>query len=100
MEEDRIEVQAAKLFLKAAAYIRKYGWQEEGMGEEGFPRCSMGALASACPDEEWGKDLSGLVYNALYEELNGLSLTQYNHKFQDGERVVQLYKRAAERVIA
>jgi hypothetical protein len=40
-----VETHAARIFLKAADYIRKYGWQKEGMGEYWAPRCSMGAFA-------------------------------------------------------
>src|SRR5947207_1596085 len=93
-----VESQAAQIFLKAAAYIRKYGWQKEGMGKHGQPRCSMGALASAYPQPKWDEDLSDLVYRALYQELSGASLTQFNYQFERGEKVAQLYELVAEKL--
>lgn len=98
MRSNRVEAQAANIFLKAAAYIRRYGWQKEGMGQHGQPRCSMGALASAYPQQRWDKYLASLMYQTLYEELDGLSLTQYNYKFKNGEKVAQLYERVAEKL--
>lgn len=94
------QVQAASIFFKAADYIRSYGWQEEGMNEHGKPRCSMGALDSAYPRISWNADLASLMYTALYNELDGLSLTQYNHKYQSGEKVAQLYEKVAEKLSA
>lgn len=94
-----VESQAAGIFLKAADYIRRYGWQKEGMGEDGAPRCSMGALESAGPPRsEWNEDLATLMYSALYAELNGLSLTQFNSQFSDGEKVAQLYEATARKL--
>jgi hypothetical protein len=98
MREWKMESQAARIFLRAAAYIRKYGWQKEGMSKHGQPRCSMGALASAHPQEEWDKNLAGLMYETLYEELAGMSLTQYNHEFKSGEKVARLYERTAKKL--
>jgi hypothetical protein len=98
MKQKRIEDQAAMVFLKAASYIRKYGWRKEGMSKHGQPRCSMGALASAHSRQQWNKNLSVLMYKALYEELSGLSLTQFNCKYQSGEKVAELYERVAEKL--
>jgi hypothetical protein len=95
MSKSQNAARAADIFLKAAAYIRRYGWQKEGMGEEGAPRCSMGALSSAYPKIAWEQSLAQLMYEALYKELRGLSLTQFNSKYQDGEEVAQLYERVA-----
>ena len=92
------EQRAAEIFLKAADYIRQYGWQKEGMGEYGRPRCSMGALDSALPRGQWDNKTARLTYKTLYKELDGLSLTQFNFKYQSGEKVAQLYERAARRL--
>jgi hypothetical protein len=92
--------QAASIFMKAADYIRQYGWQEEGMGEDGAPRCSMGALDSVQSRGSWDADLARLMYASLYEALNGQSLTSFNHHFQSGERVAQLYEQVAKRLRA
>lgn len=89
---------AATIFIRAAQYIRSHGWQVEGMAADGRPRCSMGALASAYPKQTWDKKLSRLMYSSLYKELNGISLTQFNHQFEDGERVAQLYERVATKL--
>lgn len=97
-KQEEIKVQAAKIFVKAADYIRKYGWQKTGMSAHGQPRCSMGALASAHPRHRWSKSLSNIMYQTLYEELGGLSLTQFNYKFESGEKVAQLYERVAKKL--
>lgn len=68
------------------------------MGEPGRPRCSMGALDSAHPQIEWDKNLADIMYTTLYEELDGKSLTQYNHEAGRGEAVAQLYDRVARRL--
>lgn len=99
MSEDKIKSQAASIFLKAAVYIRQYGWQKEGMSEHGRPRCSMGALASAYRQVEWDRQLSGLMYETLYDELDGVSLTQYNSRCNDGEKVAQLYEHVAAKLL-
>jgi hypothetical protein len=96
----QIDAKAAEIFQKAASYIRKYGWQVEGMGQHGRPRCSMGALDSAYPKIEWDKNLAGRMYEVLYKELSGLSLTQFNSKYQSGEKVAQLFERAAAKLNA
>lgn len=95
MKQDKITIEAATIFRKAAAYIRRYGWQVGGMGEDGAPRCSVGALDSAYPKVEWDKRLASVMYRTLYEELNGLSLTQFNSKYQSGEKVARLFEKAA-----
>lgn len=95
MTREGLKQEAAGILQRAAAYIRRYGWQEEGMGDYGAPRCSMGAIDSACPRGRWNDQVAELLYESLYCELDGLSLTQYNHKFQDGEKIAQLYERVA-----
>jgi hypothetical protein len=99
MIESKVNQQASGIFQEAAAYIRKFGWQKEGMGAHGLPRCSMGALDSAYPKVEWNKTLAGLMYESLYKELNGLSLTQFNSKFQSGEKVARLYEQVALKLL-
>lgn len=98
MKEAGLRSQAAEVFLRAAAYVRKYGWQRSGMGLHGQPRCSMGALASAHRERVWDRDLSALMYNELREELNGISLTQFNYRHNDGEKVAELYERTAAKL--
>jgi hypothetical protein len=98
MTQNKIESEAATIFRKAAAYIRRYGWQQEGMGEDGLPRCSMGALDSAYPNVEWDKQLASVMYERLYEELNGLSLTQFNSKYKSGEKVAYLFEKTAAKI--
>lgn len=96
----QVKAQAAVIFQKAAVYIRQYGWQVEGMGQYGGPRCSMGALDSAYPETEWDKNMADLMYKTLYEELKGLSLTQFNSIYQSGEKVARLYERVAVKLNA
>jgi hypothetical protein len=55
----------------------------------------MGALASAHPKTQWDNGLSRLMYQRLYKELNGISLTQFNYQYNNGEKVAQLYERVA-----
>ncbi len=98
MAETKAQTQAARIFLRAAEYIRNYGWQKEGMGEHGQPRCSVGALASSHKYQRWDKSLASSMYGSLCEELNGMSLTQYNTKFNNGEMVACLYERVAEKL--
>lgn len=98
MDDINIALQAADIFKKAADYIRYYGWQVTGMGYYGGPRCSMGALASAHPDEVWDGDLSDLMYQMLYGELDGIGLTEFNYKHKDGERVAQLFEQVATKL--
>jgi hypothetical protein len=95
MSDKEIRVKASFIFLKAAKYIRYYGWQVSGMSAHGKPRCSMGALASAHQKSKWDNSLSEIMYKTLYIELEGMSLTQFNYKFKDGEKVAQLYERTA-----
>ena len=92
---ERVILQAASIFEEAAAYIRRYGWQVTGMSRHGQPRCSMGALASAHFEETWDKNLAKFMYKELYKELHGISLTHFNYKFRDGEKVAQLYEKIA-----
>ena len=99
MNKSATATQAAAIFSSAAAYIRKYGWQEEGMSVHGKPRCSMGALESAYPERKWDKDLASIMYEALYRKLNGVSLTQYNRRVRSGEKVAMLYENVATSLI-
>jgi hypothetical protein len=95
MNQREVKKQAAQIFLDAAVYIRKYGWQVTGMGRHGQPRCSMGALASVWPEQTNDKNLSSLMYSTLYSELGGMTLTQFNYKFNDGKKVAHLYEQVA-----
>lgn len=90
---------AARIFMDAAAYIRTYGWQKTGMGIYGQPRCSMGALASAHREQKWDRNLSALMYRELKAELHGLSLTQFNYRYDDGEKVARLFESVAMRLL-
>lgn len=98
MSEEDIRYQAARILIDAATYIRTYGWQVSGMSQHGLPRCSMGALASANRDKVWDKSLAALMYETLYDELDGLSLTEFNHLHQNGETVIQLFEAVAARL--
>lgn len=98
MDNETTLALAANIYLRAATYIRTYGWQVEGMSADGLPRCSMGALASAYPKKEWDSRLSKIMYDTLYKELNGISLTEFNHKFKDGEKVAQLFEHVANKI--
>jgi len=94
-----VEARAAEIFLRAAAYIKKYGWQKEGMGEYGGPRCSMGALEAAGPPRtDWDDNLSKFMYEALSQELGSISLTRFNSKYMSGEKVAQLYEKVASKI--
>lgn len=55
----------------------------------------MGALASAHREKIWDKKLAELMYEELYEELGGLSLTDFNYLYNDGEKVACLFERVA-----
>lgn len=96
--DEALAFQASGIFGKAASYIRNYGWQVSGMGQHGKPRCSMGALASAHSDKIWDKNLSSLMYRELYKELDGLSLTEFNWKHNNGEKVAQLFEQVATKL--
>ncbi len=91
-----INQQASNIFRKAAMYIRTYGWQVTGMSKYGLPRCSMGALASAHNDVIWNKELAEFMYEKLYEELDGLTLTEFNYKYRSGEKVAELFDKVAK----
>lgn len=95
MAERYDRAKAAQIFLNAASYIRNYGWQVEGMSEDGKPRCSMGALESAYKKEKWESSLSSLMYETMYRQLNGITLTEFNHKVKDGLEVAKLFERTA-----
>lgn len=90
--------EAAAILFRAAEYIREYGWQVEGMASHGLPRCSMGALASAQPATKWDPRIAKLMYDTLYDELDGISLTTFNHLHQDGEKVIELFETVARRL--
>lgn len=95
MNEVNVE-QAARIFERAAAYIRKYGWQVSGMSSHGKPRCSMGALESASFTKKWDPTMAQLMYEQLYLQLNGLSLTEFNEKYRSGEKVARLFSQTAQ----
>ena len=95
MSDPKLRSQASSIFLKAAEYIRKYGWQVSGMSEDGKPRCSMGALESVHPVAKWDRRLASLMYQTLYKQLNGISLTQFNYQFRSGEKVAELFENTA-----
>lgn len=94
----KISAQAANIFTKAAKYIRTYGWQETGMSMHGQPRCSMGALESAYPAKKWNGKMAKLMYEALYEELKGVSLTEFNHQSSNGLEVAKLFESTAQSI--
>jgi hypothetical protein len=98
MDEVKTRLRAARIFLRAAAYIRTHGWRKEGMGTDGAPRCSMGALASAYRKQKWDEHLSRIMYKTLYQELDGLSLTQFNYQHNNGEKVAELFERVAAKL--
>lgn len=93
-----INAQAAAIFAKAAQYIRTYGWQETGMSSHGKPRCSMGALESAYPKKKWNDRLAKLMYDALYKELKGISLTEFNRATSSGLEVASLFENTAQSI--
>lgn len=95
MSNRETRVFAAEIFIKAARYIRDYGWQIKGMGSHGKPRCSMGALASAYQKRIWDKKLSAVMYEELYKKLDGITLTQFNYKYKSGNKVAELYEQVA-----
>ncbi len=90
---------ASSIFLKAADYVRTYGWQVEGMAEHGQPRCSMGALASANPDPVWDKELSSVMYKTLYETLGDVSFSEFNRRVKTNEDVINLFEKMAKSVL-
>ncbi len=96
MSDREVTLQARNIFIRAAAYIRKYGWQVSGMSSHGNPRCSMGALESAGSKDCWDTRVAKLMYKELYEELSGLTLTEFNKKHQDGEKVAKLFEQTAK----
>lgn len=84
----------ASIFRSAAQYIRTHGWQPDGMGTHGGPRCSMGALQSVwLPNVDI--DTANTMYRVLYQELRGATLTEFNHS-HDGEEVAQLFEKVAD----
>lgn len=90
-----LKSRSAKIFRKAALYIRTYGWRVSGMSSHGKARCSMGALESAYSRDRWEPLLAVLMYDTLYDQLNGETLTEFNHRVQNGEAVAKLYERTA-----
>lgn len=100
MNEQKISLEAATIFLKAARYIETYGWQVEGMSCHGKPRCSMGALESATAAKRLDPRLATLMYDTLYDELGGISLTEFNHLHGDGDKVVELFQSVADHLQA
>lgn len=98
MNEREARYEAARMFKQAAKYIRLFGWQEKGMGVYGEPRCSMGALNSVRAGK-WDTVISNIMFKQLNFELKGTSLTQYNHKVQNGESVARLFEKVASRIL-
>lgn len=98
MREENFIEQAATIFRSASKYIRTYGWQVTGMSKDGLPRCSMGALASACKLQNWEPRMAELMYSELYESLHGLTLTEFNYKYKNGEKVAQLFEKVATKL--
>lgn len=86
---------ASQVFLEAANYIEEYGWQRSGMSEHGKPRCSMGVLSSVWPKTISNIELGKLMYDSLYKELGGMSLTEFNEQAISGEDVALLFLRVA-----
>ncbi len=70
------------------------------MSEDGLPRCSMGALASANTACIWNKELAERMYQSLNEGLDGLTLTEFNYKCNDGEMVARLFDQVAIKLSA
>jgi hypothetical protein len=99
MYKQELNAKAAYIFLRAAQYVKTYGWQVSGMGKYGKPRCSMGALASAYPKKVWESELSSLMYQQLYNQLNGIGLTEFNYKYQDPGKVVELFTKTAKTLL-
>ena len=99
MTGEELYTKAARIFNKAADYIRQYGWQESGMSEHGKARCSMGALQSAGEDKVWDKNLSALMYESLHDKLNGTSLTEFNAQHKNGESVAKLFEATASYLV-
>ncbi len=91
-----VKRQAATIFMDAADYIKRYGWQVEGMGKHSEPRCSMGALASAYPAKKWEPELAQLMYQELQKSLKGMPLTEYNFAYQDPSKVIELFTNTAK----
>lgn len=98
MSEENLFKQASEIFRDAAAYIRTYGWQVTGTSKDKSPRCSMGALASAHKAQEWDSNLAELMYAELYKSLQGLSLTEFNYQYKNGEKVAQLFDKVAAKL--
>jgi hypothetical protein len=99
MSDNDLRKRAGVIFRRAATYIRCYGWQVSGMSEDGLPRCSMGALASAYKAGVWNKKLAELMYQSLYQERDGLTLTEFNYTYRDGEMVAKLFDHVAARLL-
>jgi hypothetical protein len=96
---NKYNTQATQIFLDAAEYIRSCGWQVEGMGFDGGPRCSMGALESASSGIKMSASLSTVMYTNLYNELDGINLTNFNHLHNDGEKVSELFEAVADKLL-
>ena len=90
--------EAAQIFLDAADYIEKYGWQKTEMSEHGKPRCSMSALTSVQPKVVFDCALSALMFEALYDELGGITLTEFNEQAKNGSEVALLFRKTATKL--
>ena len=96
MYSEEICKKAASIYLKAADYVRTYGWQVKGMGKHGEPRCSMGALESAYPKAVWEKELSNVMYENLYETLGDISFSEFNLTVKSNNDVIKLFEKMAK----
>jgi hypothetical protein len=65
------------------------------MGIYGKPRCSMGTLASAHRKTIWNPKVASLMYHALYRQLNGITLTEFNTRAEKND-VILLFEQAAK----
>src|SRR5205809_218053 len=63
-----------EIFRKAAEYIREYGWQQEGIGVLGGPRCVLGALCvPTMGDLNWNGDNYGTLSHEVLEAASTLA---------------------------
>jgi len=56
----------------------------------------MGALASAYPEKKWDSRLSSMMYESLARELKGVRLTDFNYRYNSGEKVAKLFDSVAQ----
>jgi hypothetical protein len=96
MKDNERRARAAIIFLDAASYIRQYGWQKEGMGDDSKPKYSEGALASSYSVQKWDYELSNLMFSELYKRLNNMTISNLNTYYNDRELVALLYEQVAD----